>query len=86
MGEKVGVSSVIAGLATIVRLHEGNRDPLVVALLEQAEQARAAIAELIEAGENVLQDLPRTTTAGPPDMVRRVLRFRAALENIGGAK
>jgi len=53
---------------------------------DKLREARAAVAELVEAASAVQQDLPHTTTAGPTEMVRRVLRFRSALARIGGAE
>jgi hypothetical protein len=53
----VDVKSVIASLAAIVRVHEGNRTPAMSALLDEAEQAIAAVDGLIDAADAHLDSL-----------------------------
>lgn len=76
----LAVPDTIRTLATLVRLHEGNRDAEVNALLERAETCAAAVAELIEAARQIDHAL----AAGHwPDEDMPALT--AALARVGGA-
>ena len=94
MSAPVDVASTISTLAVIVRLHEGNRDAKVNALLECADSCGAAVAELIEAapalhdyleGYLYWQREQGEDPAGLDIAAFDIARFRAALARVGGA-
>ena len=83
--ERIDVSSIVAGLAQI-RLHEGNRTPEINALLERADEAHAALAELIAKADNAATALSNLIAARQVDERYEgvVTDLTAALARISG--